>query len=391
MEKEILQEGTGCYLKVTKTAGEERGDRLFSYQEIRGFLPLEVRRINGEKEYIYDISGKISLAEYLSQTAFNRSYICRLLGRLLEMIHTLEEYLLDGNGLVIQEDCLYVRRSTGEPEGMYQPGQQAEVVPAVGKLLEYIMEKMNPEDTALAFFVYDMHKLTKEPECTRGMLEEYLERSEGPETEALDDEPEREKPVRRGGGAAAPRRKKQRPHTEKKATPAEYLLPILFAAAGILIPLVLWRLGVFRKPLSGQMDWSRLAGAAALFAGTAGYGVWRTLPQRESDIWLEEDGFSQKSVCLISQRGIGEPIPVTEFPYWIGGEEGRADAVLRDEGVSCVHACLLQEDGEVMVMDEESENGTFCNGERLVPGQKKILRDGDILRFARLEYVVEIT
>ena len=44
-----------------------------------------------------------------------------------------------------------------------------------------------------------------------------------------------------------------------------------------------------------------------------------------------------------------------------------------------------------MVVDEESENGTFCNGERLVPGQKKILRDGDILRFARLEYVVEIT
>ena len=70
MKWELIQEGMGNYLKVTGAGEETFSDKIFSFQEIPGFLPLEVRWINGEKECIYDIAGRISLAAYLSETIF---------------------------------------------------------------------------------------------------------------------------------------------------------------------------------------------------------------------------------------------------------------------------------------------------------------------------------
>ncbi|MCH5266064.1 MAG: FHA domain-containing protein [Lachnospiraceae bacterium] len=393
MEREVLQEGMGRYLKITGTAGERRSDKLFSYQELKGFLPLEIQKINGEKEYIYDISGRISLAQYLSQTDFTLEYIARLFTQLFDMIHVLEEYLLNGDGLVIQEEYLYVQKDSGELEGIYQSGQQPGVVPAVGKLLEFIMEKMNQKNRELVFFIYGMHKLTKEPGCTRGMLQDYVKRSdsqEHPGRESVAEKPVEMVPCQEY--KPNPLEKRKRRDKIMEQIPAKkYLLPGLFLAAGLLVPVMLWRMGMFQKPLSGQMDWGRAAGAAVFFLGVAGYGAWKTLPERAKNVSLEEEESGWKNVCLIPRRGAGEPIPIAEFPCQIGREEGQVDAVLREEGISRVHARLLQEGGEVMVMDEESGSGTFHNEERLIPWQKKRLQDGDLLRFAGAEYVVEIT
>lgn len=55
MNREIIKDGTGNYLKISGDDRENYSDRIFSFQEIQGFLPLEVRWINGKKEYIYDM------------------------------------------------------------------------------------------------------------------------------------------------------------------------------------------------------------------------------------------------------------------------------------------------------------------------------------------------
>ena len=66
MKNEIWQDGTGNYLKVLGGEMDDFSERIFSYQDIPGFLPMEVRRINGEKELFYPVSGKIALGQYLS-------------------------------------------------------------------------------------------------------------------------------------------------------------------------------------------------------------------------------------------------------------------------------------------------------------------------------------
>ncbi len=380
MDREIVKDGSGNYLKISGDTRETYSDRVFFYQEIQGFLPLEIRWINGKKEYFYDISGKLSLKEYLNQNDFTLHDIQLLFEQIFTMAECLEEYLLDSRGLMVQEELLYIDPVTGECQGIYQEEEKQEAADSVGHLLEFIMEKMNQKDRNLVFFVYEMHKLTRGAGCTRGMLRNYASSYGERVWEKKED---RSLPVPKKTEYLP----KDRKRTDRYITIRCCLLPGMVLAAGIALPIILWWMGMFRLPLSGNTDWVRAAGAAAFFLAASGYGVWRVMPGKDgknSDrmIYHSEDR-QMKRVCLIPQAGSGVPVPIPQFPYRL--EIGKGDKPDPD------YMRIIQEAGNVLVVDEESDQGIFHNNRRLVPWKEMPLRDGDILRFNDNEFVVEIT
>lgn len=56
----------------------------------------------------------------------------------------------------------------------------------------------------------------------------------------------------------------------------------------------------------------------------------------------------------------------------------------REMGVSRVHAKLIATDNPPVLIDLDSYNGTFVNGQRLIPNQQHYLRSGDEIRLAKL-------
>ncbi len=56
-----------------------------------------------------------------------------------------------------------------------------------------------------------------------------------------------------------------------------------------------------------------------------------------------------------------------------------------EKGVSRRHASIVRRDtGTLSLVDQDSDNGTYLNGQRLVPNQPRILRDGDEIRLGHL-------
>jgi hypothetical protein len=55
-----------------------------------------------------------------------------------------------------------------------------------------------------------------------------------------------------------------------------------------------------------------------------------------------------------------------------------------ERGVSRRHAIIARRNGALNVIDLGTPNGTFLNGQRLVPNQARVLRDGDDLRLGHL-------
>ncbi|MDW8172573.1 MAG: FHA domain-containing protein [Anaerolineae bacterium] len=55
-----------------------------------------------------------------------------------------------------------------------------------------------------------------------------------------------------------------------------------------------------------------------------------------------------------------------------------------EKGVSRRHAIIEPNEDTLMIMDIGSSNGTFLNGQRLLPNQPRVLRDGDEIRLGRL-------
>lgn len=55
-----------------------------------------------------------------------------------------------------------------------------------------------------------------------------------------------------------------------------------------------------------------------------------------------------------------------------------------DKGVSRSHAAIELSEDTLTIIDTGSANGTFLNGQRLVPNQPRVLRDGDEIRLGKL-------
>lgn len=391
MEYQRIQKGSEIYISMKPKTGKMRTEKLFSYEEMPGFLPLEVRLVNGEKEYCYPISGKITLRQYLTETAFHLSDIQALFFSLLDMMQLLEEYLLDSRGLMIGEEVLFVDVRTHQIYGIYGEEDGEELIPAMSRLLEFIMEKMNQKEKDLVFFVYGMHKQTKETNCSVQDLRQYL-CSEEVYTEKVYAVEERKQKTnsdlwcRSKKESGCWQRKR-----EKTVADFWYVLAavIVVCAAGCL--LFLWRRGVFYEAGTRTMDYRKLLGILLFFGTAGGYGVWRLclLKKERGELLLSKE--EQKKVCLIPREKGDEWIPVSTFPFRLGKREDLVNYVLFSENISDFHAEIRQEGGYITLVDEESDGGTYWNGKQLAAWQPVQLQDGDRIRFAEYEYVVEIT
>lgn len=381
MEQEVWMDGTGNYLKIRGEGEETLADRMFQYQDIPGFLPMELIRIDGQKDYIYDISGKVSLARYLCGNDITKERLRDIIKEILKLSDTVQEYLLDGNGVVCHEEYIYIERKSGQVSGIYQEQSPYGDVKAFGSLLETVMQTMNAADESLAFFVYGMHKLTKEDGMTRRILLEYAA-NEG-----------EERPTKTVIPVDGKEKEKRNTLMEvpKVNGRTAFFVSCLLSASGILLTALAWCLGWFRHPVSGETDIAMGVGTSVFFLGISGYGAWKIAPfKRLSDVVWEGERRRAKA-CLISCQGKIESIPIAHCPFLIGAERERVDGFIAAAGIEAIHAQILCEGNEYYVQDEDSQQGTYHNGDRLVAGYKRRLQDGDILCLAETEFVVEIS
>jgi pSer/pThr/pTyr-binding forkhead associated (FHA) protein len=55
-----------------------------------------------------------------------------------------------------------------------------------------------------------------------------------------------------------------------------------------------------------------------------------------------------------------------------------------EKGVSRIHAAIERSEDTLTLIDMGSANGTHLNGQRLIPDQPRVLRDGDEIRLGKL-------
>lgn len=104
--------------------------------------------------------------------------------------------------------------------------------------------------------------------------------------------------------------------------------------------------------------------------------------------------FAQGSMIILHIRDAAEPVTVEPAQRIIFGRSDnnstyRPDVDLApygalEKGVSRQHAAMEINEDTLMLLDVGSSNGTFLNGQRLLPNQPRVLRDGDEVRLGKL-------
>lgn len=84
---------------------------------------------------------------------------------------------------------------------------------------------------------------------------------------------------------------------------------------------------------------------------------------------------------------LGKPI---ELPagsvFSIGREDGRT-LQLPSDMVSRLHANIETREGKIVLVDQESSNGTFLNGEQIAPLEAYVLSHKDVIKFDTFEFI----
>ena len=183
MKQEFVQEGMRTYLKIEGDDLENVGDKMFSYQTIPGFVPMEIEWVDEKKQYVYDVTGKLNLKQYLEKDGIGKHKVKKVMECLLSLPERLESYLLDGNDVRILPDCIFVDKHSEEVYGIYYPGNDCYGMTAYAAVAEFIIDHMNQKDTELAFFVYGLHKRFLEEGMTLVALREYMDSDSHVETD----------------------------------------------------------------------------------------------------------------------------------------------------------------------------------------------------------------
>ena len=84
----------------------------------------------------------------------------------------------------------------------------------------------------------------------------------------------------------------------------------------------------------------------------------------------------------------GEKISLEDLPCVVGKIGEYVDQVLDDSSVSRMHARFaLDREGRMTIRDLNSTNGTWLNGERLLPNECRALQEGDHVLLGRMQFV----
>jgi hypothetical protein len=145
----------------------------------------------------------------------------------------------------------------------------------------------------------------------------------------------------------------------------------------------------------------------ALFCEDCGLSLWGDSTGEVSTRKLEEEAneFSVKSgwgtatfqdlnQVIIHVRDAQDPITIRPSNEYLIGRHDVASGIAPDldltpygaldKGVSRLHASLRRGDEVLSIVDLDSANGTYLNGQRLAAHQPRLLRDGDEIRLGKL-------
>lgn len=347
---------------------------ILSRGGIKGLLPCSLRYINGLAYLYYDISSKQNTSQRFSIRSITREWIRDFLWSMRQIQQELGRFLLDSSNVLWYPEQIYQDLESNVFSFLYVPYYEGES--SFGRLLEFWVEHIDYDDEALVDCVYHMYeqlertgdvylqsqifedaKILEQPQIQ--IQKEQVEvESEGESLEAMTQAVEQQEDdissVLNGRredkkGIRGFFDNKRRKNREQKEN---YKLDMQRAMRGYAV------------------------------AEESAYGE-----EYGRTVYIEEKSEEADRVYRLYTPEDRLVASMEKATLTIGKKKGEVDAVLEDSSVSRMHARITREGEEYYLEDLNSTNGTFKNGLRLQPYEKRKLEAGDELKCGRVTLI----
>ena len=347
-------------LKAGDSLREFHELEILSYNCVPGLLESETTVSDGQLQFWYDITGKQTLADYLSRRQVDGQLLGQLIEALGEVCSRLEDYLLEEAGLLLSPDYLYLDFDRRHIKFVYLPGAKEDIQAAFQALMEKILQKLDHGDKWAVTVAYELYQLSLQGV---GPLYAMLEKTLGQDA---DHEDETERETVSVAREYIPMQKQE---------PEEIVDKIKSKIS--------WNPNRLKERLGLRAVRREVPMSAEPFQG-----IVRKVPE---EVWhpteiLHIDQGLQGILMYQGKKDLPD-IEIDRPVFLIGKKEKDVDACINIKCISRIHAKVEMEQGDYYIEDMNSTNGTYLNGERLEYRQKAKLEARDRIAFGLVEYV----
>lgn len=419
--------------------------RMIAENEIQGFMKLHIVLVDCLLEYYYDISSMQPLSRLYQKRKMGIEEIRMLFFSLQRQMEQMIPYLLECSHLVLEPAYIYVQPQSFQLRFCYHTDIQQDFHQSLQDLMQFILEKLNHEDSNGVMAVYQMYQRSLEDCVTVEELLKILIET-GEQTNEREEEE---------NDAAIASEHDQTEYEGKDNTEemgaiwqGEMVNPLSRRAddgqiiwrcegtkkqIGILIfSLLLLMVTIVWFTLRGM--WNRadrfiefLGGAAIVIL----YNIWNVQQIRKKrnafaegwsdnsskvpkllEVSSEEENEAryerkkEENVRMNAQQGMTGPlqrkkehvlisqnpgrwnhIQLTQYPYTVGRTPDSCNMILDFPEISRLHGEFQKREDEIWLMDLNSSNGTYVNEIRLEANTPVPIRPGDRICFACIDYI----
>lgn len=149
-------------IKAQEDIQEEYELHMLEKQKIPGLLPMQRTAADGLQTYLYEISGKQQIEDYLSGKKIDYAVLQRVLFSIQSLCQVLPDYLLREEGLSLELQFIYVNLEDGSMYFTYLPFGKKNLPEAFKEFMEQVLRKINHQDLAATDLAYRIYQM-----CTR--------------------------------------------------------------------------------------------------------------------------------------------------------------------------------------------------------------------------------
>ncbi len=385
---------------------------------IRGLLDSDLRYLDGEAYLYYDITSKQSLTQLYDVRTLNREWVRDFMWSLKQIRLELARFLLDERNILWYPGNVFQEMEDNVFAFLYVPYLKEEN--GFAKLLDFFVEHIDYEDTRLVEYIYTVYERYEkhgESYLQEKIFEDLaiLDKKEAlpePAEETVEElkqnTPDAKESNRAQGIEATGRERfmgrerltgvnllagKERQMGREQSADRDQLTGRDRTAS--TDPLTASQEEApRRKGLRSLMEskvkkTKELKSSGIFVEASAAEGeqkVAEPVFYEESygrTVYFEETAPEDKTCALYTPEG--RLLAKVDRPTMtVGKKRGEVTLCLEDASVSRMHARILKEGEEVYIEDLNSTNGTFKNGLRMQPYEKKKLEEGDEIKCGKV-------
>lgn len=419
LEVTMKKEFNHNYLMVKGSNKNSYALQMIMNNSIKGLIKIEIQKKDECEYYLYDITEMQSVQEYYEKEKMQKEQIQKILHGILIIIKNSESYLLEERDFVLDPQYIFLDKENFHIKLCYKEGYHKVLEEQIIHLTEFMMDKVDYEEQESVKFIYDVHQIIKEKNCTLQKLMDVIREA------SIKDIKEKNNMEEKIEEILMPEQVQNKERKDEKEDKNDIFSFIITLGGSVILLLIIKSTHILIDEQTNQLNWIRFFIVVSLIISVNGYAIWQILKNSKNvkiteseeknqcsvenlvlfekvEIEKEREAREKQTVTIRNyggtenrnstyrlmpiDRNIYKEIKIIEFPFFIGKLKKNANDIIESRTVSRVHGKLDKIGNKFYVTDLNSTNGTYINKKPIRSNERVQIEPGDELSFADVSY-----